>query len=48
MATYDQIDIALDTIPFAGGTTSFDALGMGLPLVTLAGERSPEEYIAIA
>ena len=40
MATYGQIDIALDTAPFAGGTTSFDALWMGLPLVTLAGERS--------
>ncbi len=40
MATYGQIDIALDTTPFAGGTTSFDALWMGLPLVTLAGDRS--------
>ncbi|MFZ4805462.1 MAG: tetratricopeptide repeat protein [Synechococcus lacustris] len=40
MATYGQIDIALDTAPFAGGTTSFDALWMGVPLVTLAGERS--------
>jgi len=40
MATYGQIDIALDTAPFAGGTTSFDALWMGVPLVTLAGARS--------
>ena len=40
MATYGQIDIALDTTPFAGGTTSFDALWMGVPLVTLAVERS--------
>jgi protein O-GlcNAc transferase len=40
LATYSQIDIALDTTPFAGGTTSFDALWMGVPLVTLAGERS--------
>lgn len=40
MATYGQIDIALDTAPFAGGTTSFDALWMGVPLVTLKGERS--------
>ena len=39
-ATYSQIDIALDTTPFADGTTSFDALWMGVPLVTLAGERS--------
>ena len=40
MATYGRIDIALDTTPFAGGTTSFDALWMGLPLVTLCGARS--------
>lgn len=40
MATYGTIDIALDTWPFAGGTTSFDALWMGVPLVTLVGERS--------
>lgn len=40
MATYGQIDIALDTTPFAGGTTSLDALWMGVPLVTLTGERS--------
>ena len=40
LATYGQIDLALDTTPFAGGTTSFDALWMGVPLVTLAGERS--------
>lgn len=40
MATYGTIDIALDTWPFAGGTTSFDALWMGVPLVTLAGQRS--------
>ncbi len=38
LATYQQIDIALDTFPFSGGSTSADALWMGVPLVTLAGD----------
>lgn len=38
MARYNQIDIALDTIPLNSGTTGFDALWMGVPLVTLAGD----------
>jgi protein O-GlcNAc transferase len=37
MTLYDRLDIALDTIPFNSGTTAFDVLWMGAPLVALEG-----------
>ncbi len=36
---YNRIDIALDPFPCNGGTTSFDTLWMGVPLISLAGEH---------
>jgi len=46
LAIYNQVDIALDTIPRTGGSTTADALWMGVPVITLAGERFIERLSA--
>lgn len=39
MAEYADVDIALDPVPYNGGTTSLQAMWMGVPVLTLHGQH---------
>lgn len=40
MTLYNCLDLALDTTPWSSATTAFDALSMGIPLISLLGETA--------
>jgi predicted O-linked N-acetylglucosamine transferase (SPINDLY family) len=46
LSLYDEIDLTLDVLPWSGHTTSCESLWMGVPVVSLAGNRFAGRMVA--
>jgi len=44
LGLYHQVDLCLDTFPFAGGTTLMHGVTMGVPTLTIAGRTPPGRF----
>ena len=46
LSAYNLVDFVLDAFPATGGTSSIEALIMGVPVLTLIGEKMPSRLSA--